>query len=138
MNVSASQVSWLSRMALLAAFMCVCLTVGCEQDNADSGGNGGGGGGGEITLADYNAITAHMTYDAVIGILGRKADQDIAMPGTGSLYVPENDRTWRNSDGSYIIVFFDARNDSVFEKQCAGLKDASGAQVFLVDSFYSP
>jgi hypothetical protein len=120
-------------MAMSFAVLIATACTSCE----DSGGQSSGGGS-EITLADYNAITARMTYNDVIEIVGRKADQDIYMPGTGSLYVPENQRTWRNSDGSYLMVFFDARNDSAFEKQCAGLRDASGAQVFLVNSFYSP
>ncbi len=132
------QSKWLTRLSFLFAMLVGLCVVGCDKDNSDSGGSNTGGGGGDVTFAQYDAIKAHMSYDAVIGILGRKADQDIYMPGTGSLYIPENDRTWRNADGSYLIVFFDARNDNAFEKQCAGLRNNSGVQIFTVDSFYSP
>ena len=128
MNKPVSQLLRLSCLPFLVAVMIGAFGVGCE-----GGGDGdSGGSSGDVTLAQYNAIKAHMSYAEVCGIMGRQADS-VPVAGGSSYMTPY---TWirNNSDGSTLGVFF--HNDDAWAKGC-GLWESSGL-VNRNDQFYDP
>lgn len=80
--------------SLMAIAMCLVLTIGCEQDNADSG----GGSGSVITQAEYNDIQRGMSYTQVVAIVGANGTE-ISNNGGGLIAYQ-----WANDNGSFAQV----------------------------------
>ena len=80
---------------MLTGFLMMALLVigvGCEEDNADSG--GGKNGSQEVTRAEYNEVRAGMTYEAVSAIFDREP----------SLHIPQTAK-WDGKNTHIIVTF---------------------------------
>ncbi len=101
MKTPCLQSKWLAGLSFLVAMLVGLCVVGCDKDNSDSGGSNTGSGGGNLTLSQYDAVKAYMSYDDVCGIMGRHAYSSVNMPFYGGQCIGY---TWTSDDGDVINV----------------------------------